>query len=133
MAALQLLMSSLTPRGRLLFLENEKVGLPTLCREVGLNVQFDTEGGFDVGIITRRNVGKSSVKKAGGKGKARGPSEAAVAAMAAKGGFGSRVAANRGAKAGKKKGVSKAAVEPSARPKANQRSIGNEAAERAAA
>ena len=57
--AIALLSSSLAPNGRLLFLERATVGMPALARTYGgLSVQFDTEGGFDVGIGTKPGVGK---------------------------------------------------------------------------
>ena len=50
--AVSLLANALKPGGRMLFLEREKVGMPDLVREYGgCSVEFDTEGGFDVGGI----------------------------------------------------------------------------------
>lgn len=89
LGAISLLGSSLVANGRLLFLERESVGFPALARECGMSVQFDTEGGFDVGIATKRIVGKGNKMKAPSKSK--GPSKQAREAMAAKGGFGGAV------------------------------------------
>jgi len=89
-AALLLLVSSLRPGGRMLFLESERVELPALCRELGLRVEYDTEGGFDVGIITR-GAGTRTKEKRASKAK-KGPSKASLQAMADKGGFGSAAA-----------------------------------------
>ena len=94
--AIALLSSSLTPNGRLLFLERATVGMPALARTYGgLNVQFDTEGGFDVGIGTKPGVGKPGGAKrkvaAAAAAAQQQQSEQARAAMAAKGGFGAVV------------------------------------------
>ena len=90
--ALTLLLRSLVPDGRLLFLERSSVGVPALARQFGMSVQFDTEGGFDVGIATKRAAGKSGRKRSSAPPKARGATKATIAAMEAKGGFGAAVA-----------------------------------------
>ena len=77
--ALVLLHGALKSNGRLLFLERKSVGLPALAREYGFNVDFDEEGGFDVGIATKRVVGKTSRKKVGAAAKGKkGPAKLTV-------------------------------------------------------
>ena len=61
--ALSLLGNALKPGGRLIFLERNSVGLPAAAREFGFGVEYEEEGGYDVGILTRRNVGKPASKR----------------------------------------------------------------------
>ena len=80
--AISLLGYSLKSGGRLLFVERSTVGLPQLAREFGFSVEHESEGGYDVGIATRRVVGTS---KSGKKKKA---AEAVKPAAATEKGFG---------------------------------------------
>ncbi|KAL1504605.1 hypothetical protein AB1Y20_008389 [Prymnesium parvum] len=57
--AIALLANALKVGGVLLFVERQSVGMPHLAQEFGLTVQSEMEGGYDVGMATRRVVGKS--------------------------------------------------------------------------
>ena len=87
--ALMLLGAALKPNGRLLFLERETIGLPAMAREYGFSVQSESEGGFDVGVATKRTVGK---------GKKRPPAPKPVAIDPSKGGFGAAAASGKSKK-----------------------------------
>ena len=62
--AVALLARSLRPSGRLIFVERSSVEMPRLAREVGgLQVEYEAEGGFDVGVASVRVVGKAVRRK----------------------------------------------------------------------
>jgi ubiquinone/menaquinone biosynthesis C-methylase UbiE len=93
--AVALLTRNLKPNGRLLFVERSTVGLPQLAREYGgCSVDFETEGGFDVGIATRRMVGKASRKEREAKSKKAQKQARPIAATSS--GFGAGSVAARG-------------------------------------
>ena len=128
--ALVLLHGALKSNGRLLFLERKSVGLPALAREYGFNVDFDEEGGFDVGIATKRVVGKTGRKKVGAAAKGKkGPSKADRAAMQAKGGFGGGVGKTKkpASKAASRKAVAPVGMDEVARVTAEQAKASEEA------
>ena len=93
--AIALLARSLKPGGRLLFLERETVGLPQLMREYDfgdrLEVDFENEGGYDVGVATRRVVGRPSRKAAAKPGAKKKGGARVIPEAALKGGFGATV------------------------------------------
>ena len=108
---LALMYGGLRPSGRLLFLERSSVGLPGFCREYGFNVQFEEEGGFDVGIATKRVVGDG--KKAKAKvAKKLDKEKKSVIVDPTKGGFGAGAGSINKAKVSEKeKAARKAAKE----------------------
>lgn len=61
--AVILLCDALKSGGRLLFLEHKSVGMPQMVRDLGMTVEYETEGGFDVGLAYKRVVGKTNRKK----------------------------------------------------------------------
>ena len=85
--AVVLLSRSLKVGGRLLFVERSDVGMPQLAREYGdCTVTFETEGGFDVGIATRRAASAKPKRKAvekAAKAKKGPPPPATTAGFAA--------------------------------------------------
>ena len=97
--AIAVLASSLKVGGQLLFLERSESAIPQLMREFDfgdrLTVEFETEGGYDVGIATRRSVGRSvSKRKAIPASKAK-KAQRIIPESAIKGGFGGGAGAVR--------------------------------------
>ena len=91
--AVVLLARSLKTGGRLLFVERSDVDMPALIKEYGeCSVEFESDGGFDVGIATRKAPSAKPSRKAVEKRakEKKGPPPPATSA-----GFGGAVGAKR--------------------------------------
>eukprot|EP00967_Tisochrysis_lutea_P023840 scaffold27386_cov28-Tisochrysis_lutea.AAC.6 len=86
--AISLLSNALKMNGRMLFAERGSVGFPNMCREFGLQVEYESEGGFDVGIATRRSIVRTSRRKQDAKVK---QTKRPMTVDPTKGGFGAAV------------------------------------------
>ena len=120
--AVSLLGAGLKPSGRLLFLEKESVGLPAIAREFGFSVQSEVEGGYDVGIATKRVVGKGDKRKDAPKKKQ------AVAVDPSKGGFGASAGKKAKPTAAEKEARKAQKADAAAKAKAAREAAAEEAA-----